>query len=275
VQESNLPVAMTFFDTERFEQLRQERGVTWGRPVRVHAQCTSTNDLALQAISTEAKTGIVFLAKEQTAGRGRRGQRWVAPPGECLMCSVLLRYPRQAPAPHGLSLAVGLALIDVVTSRVDPRHLVRLKWPNDVYVNDAKLAGILIESKPDAQGQLGLVIGMGLNVSTTSFPAELPHATSLSLLGARHETMEQLLVELLEALERHVRHFVKHGVAGLWEEANRLDYLAGKSICIDGKPWVGQGINQRGELIAVDEAGNVMTFASAHVELNQGAQVPR
>jgi len=258
---------MTFFDLARFESLRIERQVTWGRPVRVHNSCASTNDLALDAIKTEAKTGFVFLTREQTHGRGRRGNTWSAAPGECLMCSVLLRYPAHAPAPHGLSLAVGLAVADTTQDRVPARCQVRLKWPNDVYVDDHKLAGILIESKTDASGQLGLVIGIGLNVSTSVFPPELSHATSLKLLGAPEEEMESLLVDLLKHLEKRVSQWVTSGLSTLSRQVAALDYLLGKSFLVDGQPAVGCGIDELGQLLVELPDGQLKSYASAHIEL--------
>jgi BirA family biotin operon repressor/biotin-[acetyl-CoA-carboxylase] ligase len=258
---------MTFFDSARFEQLRTERQVTWGRPVRAHETCVSTNDLALDAIKSDAKTGIVFLAREQTSGRGRRGSRWSASPGECLMCSVLLRYPPHAPSPHGLSLAVGLAVAGMTLERVPPHRQVRLKWPNDVYVDDRKVAGILIESKVDATGQLGLVIGIGLNVSTSVFPPQLAHATSLKLLGAPEESWESLLVDLLKHLEKQVSQWVTSGLSTLSRQVAALDYLFGKSFLIDGQPAVGRGIDEQGHLLVELQSGERKTYSSAHIEL--------
>jgi len=258
---------MTFFDQARFESLRTARHVTWGRPVRALESCASTNDLALEAIKTEAKTGIVFLAREQTHGRGRRGNAWTAAPGECLMCSVLVRYPANAPPTHGLSLAVGLALADLTRERVPQGRQVRLKWPNDVYVDDHKLAGILIESKTDAAGQLGLVIGMGLNVSTSAFPPELAHATSLKLLGAPEESVESLLVDLLKHLERRISQWITAGLAALSREVAALDYLLGKSFLIDGRSAEGRGIDELGQLVVEMPDGQLKAYSGAHIEL--------
>lgn len=258
---------MSFFDLARFDHLRAARQVTWGRPVRVHETCASTNDLALDAVKTEAKTGIVFLTREQTRGRGRRGNAWTAAPGECLMCSVLLRYPAQAPSPHGLSLAVGLAVADTTEQRVPQHRQVRLKWPNDVYVDHHKLAGILIESKADPTGALGIVIGIGLNVSTSAFPPELRHATSLKLLGAPQEDLESLLVDLLKHLEKRVSQWVTSGLTALSRQVAALDYLFGKQFLIDGQSAVGRGIDELGQLIVELPDGQLKTYASAHIEL--------
>lgn len=258
---------MSFFDADLFEQLRIARKVTWGRPVRALEQCASTNDLALADVATDAKTGIVYLAHEQTQGRGRRGNVWLAPKGQSLTCSVLLRYPPGQTSVSGLSLAAGLAAFDVVAARIPSPGRVSFKWPNDVYVGDKKLGGVLIESKPDRTGHLGVVIGIGLNWLVSEFPPELARATSLALEGAPAESLESLLVDLLGQLQVRGAQLLKNGVASLASEAARHDYLFGRAITVDKHPGVGAGIDSHGRLILRDEHGALTTVSTGHVEL--------
>lgn len=259
---------MSFFDSELFERLRIDRGVTWGRPVRALEQCTSTNDLAIEAVATDAKTGIVFLAREQTRGRGRRGNHWLAPAGECLTFSVLLRYPAGQTNASGLSLATGMAALDVVTSRISNPERVSFKWPNDVYVDDKKLCGVLIESKPDAQDHLGVVIGIGLNWLVSEFPPQLARATSLALQGARAESIESLLVDVLGQLQQRVTQLLKNGVASLASEACEVDYLLGRNIKVEHQTGVGAGIDAHGRLILRDAQGRLHALSAGHVEVS-------
>ena len=259
---------MSFFDSELFEQLRVAHGVTWGRPVRALEQCASTNDLALEAVATDAKTGIVFLAREQTQGRGRRGNRWLAPAGECLTFSVLLRYPPGQTNVSGLSLATGLAALDVVVARVPSPERVSFKWPNDVYVGDKKLCGVLIESKPDGQGHLGVVIGIGLNWLVSEFPPQLTRATSLALQGAPAESLESLLVDVLGQLQLRVTQLLKNGVASLASEACERDYLLGRNIQVENQRGVGAGIDAHGRLILRNEQGRLHAISAGHIEVS-------
>ncbi len=265
---------MSFFDPELFERLRIEREVTWGRPVRAHQTCGSTNDLALDAISTDAKTGIVFVAHEQTHGRGRRQNKWTAPPGSCLMMSVLIRTPaplaQSGTGLGGLSLAVGLALCDLVQPRLDrlvPAPSARIKWPNDVYVNDRKLAGILIESRPDRTGHLGVVIGIGLNHRLTSFPGELAQATSLAHLGVADESTESLLVDVLGAIEHRVIEFFTKGVAHLVPQLRSVDYLRDRKVEVEGQQGIGAGFDDQGRLLVRRREGDVWAVSSGHVRM--------
>jgi len=165
-------------------------------------EVTSTNDeVASRARSGAVPEGIVVVADAQTAGRGRRGRAWEAPPGSSLLVSVLLR-PK---APHLGLVAAGLAAVDACRSvtGVDAS----LKWPNDLMVDGkGKLAGILAEAVADG----GVVVGLGLNVdwSTTPLP---PGATSLAEVTGMAEVTgtgfdrAPLLVAYLVALEHRCR----------------------------------------------------------------------
>ncbi len=271
---------MSFFDHRLFEQLRKESGVTWGRPVRALESCRSTNDLALSAIDTQAKTGIVFLAHEQTAGRGRRGNTWTAPPGECLMFSTLLRYPPSQTGLQGLSLAVGLALLDATqvmigasevhtkTEGLQPTSLRPLiKWPNDLYLSDKKLAGVLIESRKNAAEGWGVVVGVGLNLTTLIFPPELSGATSLLQCGVRPPGLETLLVLVLKHIEKRMMQFLTRGCAAIVKEVRDFDYLRARLLKVGNVKGRGAGLTDQGSLLVETKGGKLHTLRSGHVEL--------
>jgi BirA family biotin operon repressor/biotin-[acetyl-CoA-carboxylase] ligase len=140
--------------------------------IRRFATIDSTNRYVLECAATGAADGLVAVADEQTAGRGRLGRSWIAPPGAALLVSVLLRPALPADRMHLVTLAAALALVDVVPEDA------RVKWPNDVVVGDRKLAGILAE----ADGGGAVVVGMGCNVRSDWFPVELRDvATATSL----------------------------------------------------------------------------------------------
>jgi len=171
------------------------------RTVEVTAVTGSTNaDLLARAAAGEPE-GAVLAAERQSAGRGRLGRTWVAPPRAAVTFSVLLRPAAVPRARLGwLPLLAGVAVAAAVrdVAAVDAR----LKWPNDVLAGPAKLAGILAEAAGDA-----VVVGIGLNVSTE--PAELPPpgpgalpATSLRIEGAASLDRERLLAGILAGLER-------------------------------------------------------------------------
>ncbi len=136
--------------------------------VRWFDRIDSTNRYLLQCAAGGAPDGVVAVADEQTAGRGRLGRTWVAPPGSALLVSVLLRPELPLERTHLVTLAAGLAALDAIAALSTARPA-GLKWPNDVVVADRKLAGILAE----ADGVGAVVVGMGCNVQPGALPPEL------------------------------------------------------------------------------------------------------
>jgi BirA family transcriptional regulator, biotin operon repressor / biotin---[acetyl-CoA-carboxylase] ligase len=128
--------------------------------------------------------GLVVLADRQTAGRGRQGRAWASPPGN-LYASLVLRPPRPLVEAASLSLVAGVALAQAVERLSSGRIEPRLKWPNDVQVGGAKVAGILLEGASDGRGGcLWLVMGMGVNVASAPGGADVPYpATHLAACG--------------------------------------------------------------------------------------------
>lgn len=240
-----------WFDAARFERVRGESGLTWGRPLRVLERTESTSDLALTAVASDARTGIVWVAREQTRGRGRRGNAWLSRPGEALLMSTLLRWPAPVHTVAGLTLAAGLAVHNSCQMRV-PASL-ELKWPNDVLANGEKLAGILVESRPDGNGGVGVAIGVGINVSALEFDANTGKPTSLALLGATAVdlALEPLLVDLLLGLE----HLVPRVLMGHLDEViagvRSVDALAGRQVRIVGAGGEGLPTSDGGDLVGL------------------------
>jgi BirA family biotin operon repressor/biotin-[acetyl-CoA-carboxylase] ligase len=212
-------------------------------PIRRFDQIDSTNRYLVDEARAGAKSGVVAVANFQTAGKGRLGRRWEAPPGANLLMSVLLRPAELDPGadvtPHDVTIAVALAAADAcrTIAGVDPG----LKWPNDLVVDDLKLAGILAElvtgTAAAAGGEAGppgsvIVVGLGLNVgwpppltepggdggsgSQAGSGSEagladlrpLPGATSLARLTEKSVDTDLLLTEVLEHLDRRITSLI-------------------------------------------------------------------
>jgi len=209
-----------------------------GCSIRRMDYVSSTNSLLRAEAELEAAPeGAALLAEYQTAGRGRLNRSWEAPPGKSLLLSVLL-YPQMAPAKIpllslGAALAVQEALKDLLSQHTN-NHLhtdkkpsasmsaLQLKWPNDILYEGKKLCGILCESGSNAQNQLFVVIGIGLNVNQGSedFSPELrPKATSLYLITGNAQPRETLLGFVLDRLEELRLRLLKEGadwIVGEW-----------------------------------------------------------
>jgi BirA family biotin operon repressor/biotin-[acetyl-CoA-carboxylase] ligase len=155
-----------------------------GHP-RVHFRVTdSTNERARALAGAGAPHGTLVTADEQQAGRGRQGRAWTAPARSAVLMSVVLRELDET-----LPLAAAVAVCEAVPVET------QIKWPNDVWIDGRKAAGILVEGRPQ---EGWAVLGIGLNVTTEEFPPELD-ATSLALAGA-DVGVDEVLAALLDAL---------------------------------------------------------------------------
>lgn len=257
---------MNRFDSARFEAACATRQLQLGRPVSWRDETQSTNDDALAAAKAGAPHGALFGAETQTRGRGRRGSEWLSAPGAGLWFSLLLRPQLRAEELPGLSLCAGLAVRAAVATRVAAPVLV--KWPNDVLAGGRKLAGILVESQISGAKIASVVIGIGINVTQTAFPAELANiATSLSLLSANAAAREELLADVLGHLETELTRVANQGLAGLAEALRPHDALLGRQLRVDALLGVGSGIDSEGRLLVRPASGPVVPVLAGHVEL--------
>jgi BirA family biotin operon repressor/biotin-[acetyl-CoA-carboxylase] ligase len=208
----------------------------------------STNARARELAAAGAPHGTLVTAAEQTAGRGRQGRTWVAPPGRALLASLVLREP-----PALLSLAAGLAVADVA----GPDS--RLKWPNDVLLDGRKLAGILVEGRPQ-HGWAVLGIGINVAVRPDDLPAVLRGRTAT--LGREPPAVEAVLGDLLVVLERWTTAPARDVLAA-WPAR---DALAGHEVAwSDGHGRV-LGVDGDGRLLVETPEGAV-ALAAGEVHL--------
>lgn len=209
----------------------------FGTP-RLHLRLTdSTNTRARELAAAGAPHGMLVTAGEQSAGRGRQGRTWTAPAGSSLLCSVVVRDP-----PPLASLVAGVASAEAVGPEA------RLKWPNDVYVDGRKVAGILVEGRPQ---EGWAVIGVGVNVAVApdAFGPEL--ADRAGTLGLAPDAIEPLLARLLAALER----WLAAPREEMLQAARARDALLGQTLTWAGGTARGAGIDEHGRLIVETGAG--------------------
>jgi BirA family biotin operon repressor/biotin-[acetyl-CoA-carboxylase] ligase len=178
-----------------------------------HDEVGSTNDLARAAALAGAPSGSWYLARRQTAGRGRQGRVWCSPEGN-FHGSLVLRPTRPPAQLPSLSLVAGLAVAEAVRDLTRGRVTPRLKWPNDVLVGDAKLAGVLLESGDGPDGGAWVVVGVGVNLARA--PA-LPGRATISLAGLGHGdvTPDALLAALRPPLADLLTRWACDGFAAL------------------------------------------------------------
>ncbi|PZR67711.1 MAG: biotin--[acetyl-CoA-carboxylase] ligase, partial [Solirubrobacterales bacterium] len=199
-----------------------------GLPHR-HQRCTaSTNAIARALAAAGAPHGTLVTADEQLAGRGRQGRRWHAPAGQALLMSLVVRDP-----PPMLAFAAAVAVAEIVGADA------AIKWPNDVFSKGRKVAGILIEARPQ---QAWAVLGIGLNVAVEidQLPSEL--RASAGTLGLGPESIEPTLCELLVELERWLA-MPARAVRDAW---SARDALAGQKVGWGGGEGIASGIDDSG-----------------------------
>lgn len=221
----------------------------------------STMDEVLRAAVAGAPEGTTIIAESLTAGRGRRGRVWVAPPGAGLWMTTLLR-PEHRTELHTLSLVAGIAVLDAVHDA--GAHGVRLKWPNDLVVNVngwRKLAGILLQA--DAAGAEPIVlVGIGVNLVTDTLPPDLAAiATSMAALGVRACTRDSLAAAVLMNLQRAYEQWCAEGFAPFVDTWNHWNAFAGTAVDVDGIAGCDLGIDVSGGLRLQTAAGVVRLVA--------------
>jgi BirA family biotin operon repressor/biotin-[acetyl-CoA-carboxylase] ligase len=258
------------FDVARLEALRTKRGLSLGSPLTASDVTASTNDDALQAARAGAPAGTTFVTERQTHGRGRRGRSFYAEPSASLLCSVIVRPALPIERASGLSLAAGLAARRAIARALpalEAARGVRIKWPNDVWAGERKIAGVLAETLIENGRLAAVVIGVGVNVATTSFPPDLgARATSIALLGGQVDR-ELLLADLLDDLARVLAELERAGLGALHAELLRYDALLGKSVRVDDTRGVAQGIDPLGRLLVRCERGDVVPVMAGTVEV--------
>jgi BirA family transcriptional regulator, biotin operon repressor / biotin---[acetyl-CoA-carboxylase] ligase len=222
-----------------------------GHP-RLHLRTTtSTNDRARTLAAAGAPHGTVVSAAEQTAGRGRQGRTWSAPPGRALLVSIVLRAP-----PTLLPLAAALAVAEIAGAEA------RIKWPNDVLVDGRKIAGILAEGRPqDGWAVLGIGVNVALRIE--DLPPEL-HDTA-GTLGLEPADVEPTLQRLLAILERTLAL----GEAALLDAYRARDALDGQEVRWASGRGRAAGIDGEGRLIVELPDGGRTALSAGEVHLER------
>lgn len=241
-----------------------------GSSFRYYDEIASTNVEAKALANAGAPEGTVVIAECQSAGRGRLGRRWVSPAGKGLLFSVILRPSLPMHDAHLLTLVAATSAAEGIERVAKVR--IQIKWPNDLFVGDRKVAGILMEVAGEQDEIDWLVVGMGVNVNTEY--SELPVALRRSAVSLKMKTGEiidrsDLLASLLQALEKHTERAIQNGFADAVQCFKERDYLLHKSVSVETRqgPVSGEatGIDDRGALLVRVPQRHVRRFHSGDV----------
>jgi len=237
--------------------------------IEILTSIDSTNEYLLKAASLGQVSGSVVLAEQQKAGRGRRGRTWISPFGRNLYLSLLWRFDLSMQDLSALGIAVAVAIARAV-SKYTSDH--KIKWPNDIFWQGRKLAGILLEVQGEAQGPVAVVIGVGVNIGMTNeagrdIDQDWVDMTTVCEQPVSRQTLASAVInELFHA----VTDFEKTGLAGFRREWSSLDMLQDQQVEIligENKiSGVSRGINENGAIL-IEIDGKLKTYMAGEVSL--------
>lgn len=238
--------------------------------IHVFDAVESTNTVALE-LSEVSQTNSICLAEYQSAGRGRRGRTWVSPFGANLYLSFAWRYNAGVADLAGLSLAVGVAISEVLTAF--GANDVQLKWPNDLYANGKKLGGVLIELQGEPNDEMVVVLGLGINVrmpEAGSIDIDQPW-TDLTRIGCSIPSRSVLAAALISAVDEMWAQFVLQGFALFASRWRELDALQGQRVHVElGQEKIfghASGVADDGAFLLTLDSGEVQRFYGGEVSL--------
>jgi BirA family biotin operon repressor/biotin-[acetyl-CoA-carboxylase] ligase len=229
---------------------------------------TDSTQTDVQRLASQgAREGTVVTARHQRAGRGQRGHEWWDDPGESLLASVLLRPSASPAVAPQLSLVAGLAVAEALAAA---GITARIRWPNDLLVDDRKVCGILAEASsgradtPGAGGLQYVILGIGMNLNQTRFPPALAdRATSLRLVTGRVHDRDAMLSALLAQIDRHYVAWQAGGFAALRSAWLAHALLPGQIVRLpDGGLGAGEDVRDDGVLLARAADGRLVPVIS-------------
>jgi BirA family biotin operon repressor/biotin-[acetyl-CoA-carboxylase] ligase len=239
----------------------------------IYQSLDSTNKAANQLIEAQANTasGVVILSEYQTMGRGRRGKNWVSPFAANLYLSMVWDFDQGASALQGLSLAIGVAVSRALKQlQVEG---VQLKWPNDIYINNKKLGGILLEMVGDPAGQCTVIIGIGINhrMPEQSGEAIDQQWTDLAAVTSEAVSRNKLAAYIINHCFDILSDYQQKGFARYQEEWQAIDAFQGAQAVVStvNQSTVGMpvGVDEFGALKMKLANGEVKTFIGGELSL--------
>ena len=248
------------------ELLEQDQLDTSPWPVLIHHSLDSTNAEALRAIDRGITAPFVITAERQTAGRGRRGRKWVSPFAENIYYSLVLRMDGGMRQLEGLSLVVGLAVLSALKNVGISGA--GLKWPNDVLVGNKKIAGILLELVGDPADVCHVVLGIGINVNMR-VAREVDQAwTSVYLESGSAINRNLLVSKLNDSLLLYIKRHAAEGFSAIQDEWEQNHLWQGREVSLIA------GVHQvDGTVMGIDQQGALRMSVSGEVKVFSGGEL--
>jgi len=239
-----------------------------GRELRQVQSTGSTNDDVLAAARVGAPHGFVLIADMQTRGRGRQGRSWASPPAANLYLSALLRPALPAAAAPPITLAAAVAVAEGLN---ELRAAASIKWPNDVLIQEKKVAGILTESVTRGANLEAVIVGIGVNLNWREPPPELAAiAISVSQATGHPVDRDAFTLRLLEHLEKWLDLLFAAGPAPIIAAWSARSATLGRRVLVDGpEPFcaVARAVDPDGALVVERDDGELVRVRSGEIKL--------
>ena len=263
----------TFFplEAERITNNLKKDILEYLPEIFISEKTASTNDDAKVYLPNQSSELSIHLTEQQEAGKGRNGKKWVSPKGKNIYLSLGWKSPLQYSELDGLSLSVGCIVANVLNSPANDQ--INIKWPNDLLINQRKMSGILIETV-DLEGQVGIVIGVGINVHMSKEDGkEIDQSwVSLDEISEKINDRNELIVNLLNELFVLTKVFPEEGFKAYKSDFDKLDLLNGKvcKVISNNSEKVVEvlGVNDKGELL-VKENLEYLTLRYGEVSIRE------
>lgn len=254
------------------QELRSLLHTKWfGNRILYFDSIDSTNNELKRQAETQVCHGLLAVAEEQTAGRGRRGHGWVSPPGTGIWFSFLLKPEVSPDKASMLTLVAAMAVARAITETTGLES--QIKWPNDIVVNKKKVCGMLTELSAEMTRINYVVIGIGINANNREFPDEIKETASSLFIESGKPVKRAAVIEAVgRYFEQYYDEFIKAGDLSLiMDEYNGMLANAGKQVRIISNDseeiYTAIGINPQGELVVKDADGNVKDIRSGEVSV--------
>jgi BirA family transcriptional regulator, biotin operon repressor / biotin---[acetyl-CoA-carboxylase] ligase len=238
-----------------------------GEPFIELPSVDSTNIYAMQQAHARLATpGTVYFAHEQTAGKGQRSKSWQTEKGKNLIMSAVIRPPvSETDELFALSAATAVACCEFLKSFAGDETAI--KWPNDIYWNDRKAGGILIENIILGRSWEYAIIGIGMNINQTKFDPSLPNPVSLKQITGKNFNIIEMAKGLCRQLEMKMDLLQKNGVNAALEDYNACLYKKGQEVRLEKNgitiSGILSGVNKKGELLLKGKVNETVAFGTA------------
>jgi len=238
--------------------------------IRFLEEVDSTNNEIRKLGDAGAEEGTIVVAEQQTGGKGRRGREWYSPAGTGIWMSVLLRPELSPDKVSGMTLMAALSVCRAI--RTVTGLETQIKWPNDLVIDGRKVCGILTEAVMSGRELRYVVLGIGVNVNQTEFPAELPYAYSLAMAAGRALDRKQIIDEIVVCLGEDYENYLRSGdMSGLKSDYEKHLANCGMAVRVlaPSGEWSGVavGISDSGNLLVRDETDEMKPVNSGEVSV--------